>query len=305
MTEHERGSGMNIICIGVGNMGGAVARHLAGGDFTVTAVDPSPEAVARCVEVGAREATSFEEAVASADLVLTSLPTPELVVSTIERVLAAADGAVVMDISTIDPQTARAVADRSAAVGVAFVACPLGKTPWHAERGEIPLFVGGDQEAIERIAPVLAWMGEKTYRFDTVEAATTFKLVSNLVGMTTVAVLAEGLAIAARAGIEPEAFTSALADTGATSFQSDLRLPWMVEQDWSPRFGVDLAAKDLRLAVASAAVWEVPTPVGSAALAQLMASAGQGWGGEDVVAIAKLVDPALRADAPGDGGGRA
>jgi len=292
---------MNITCIGVGAMGGAVARHLASGHFAVTAFDPSSDAVERCVAAGAVAAGSLAAGVASADLVLTSLPTPELVVSTVDEVLEACSGpTVVMEISTIDPQTARAVADRCATAGVPFIASPLGKTPGHAEKGEIPLFVGGDEEAIVRNGPVLEWMGEKTYRFASVEAATTFKLVSNLVGMTNVAVLAEGLAIAARAGIDPGDFAAALADTGAASFQSELRLPWMIDRDWASRFGVDLAAKDVRLAVASAAVWKIPTPVGSAALGQLMASALQGWGGEDVVAIAKLVDAGLRADVTRD-----
>jgi 3-hydroxyisobutyrate dehydrogenase len=286
---------MRIACIGVGNMGGAVARRLAGGDFDVTVQDPSAAAVERCVQGGAVAATSLASAVADADLVLTSLPTPELVVSTVAAVVdSVRPGTVVMDISTIDPQTARALADRCAGAGLPFVACPLGKTPAHAAEGTIPLFAGGDEEALARIGPVLDWMGEKTYRFDSVEAATTFKLVSNFVGMANVAVLAEGLAIASRAGIDDAAFAQALADTGATSFQSELRLPWMIDRDWTSRFGVDLAAKDVRLAVGSAAVWKIPTPVGSAALAQLMAAATEGWGGEDVVSIAKLVDAQRR-----------
>lgn len=288
---------MLITCIGVGNMGGAVARRLAGGEFDVTVYDPSEQAMERCAAAGATQADSLRAAAADAELILTSLPTPELVVTMIADVLdLVGSNTVVMDISTIDPQTARAVADRCAAAGVPFVACPLGKTPAHAEEGTIPLFVGGDGRALERLRPVLDWMGEKTYHFDSVEGATTFKLVSNFVGMANVAVLAEGLAIANRAGIDDAAFVEALADTGAASFQSQTRLPWMIDRDWAPRFGVDLAAKDVRLAAASAAVWKVPTPVGSAALAQLMATATQGWGGEDVVAIAKLVD-AQRRDA--------
>ena len=295
---------MRITCIGVGNMGGAVARRLAGGEFDVTVQDPSADAMERCVTAGAVAADSLPSAVANADLVLTSLPTPELVVSTVSAVLdEVGPDTVVMDISTIDPQTARAVADRCAEADVPFVACPLGKTPAHAEKGTIPLFVGGDVKALVRIKPVLDWMGEKTYHFDTVEAATTFKLVSNFVGMANVAVLAEGLAIANRAGIDDAAFAEALADTGAASFQSDLRLPWMIDCDWTSRFGVDLAAKDVRLAVGSAAVWKVPTPVGSAALAQLMSAATEGWGGQDVVAMAKLVDAERREVTSGTGDG--
>lgn len=282
---------MRITCIGVGNMGGAVARRLASGDFDVTVYDPSSAAVERCVAAGAVPADSLETAVVKAELVLTSLPTPEAVVATVDALAnQVASETVVMDISTIDPQTARAVADRLASSGVSFVACPLGKTPAHAEEGSIPLFVGGEPDVVAGLHAVLEWIGGRTYDFGTVEAATAFKLVSNLVGMANVAVLAEGLAIAGAAGIEPTAFAEALADTGAASFQSELRLPWMIDRDWSPRFGVALAAKDLRLAVGSAATWRVPTPVGSAALAQLLAAVHQGWGDEDVVALAKLVD---------------
>lgn len=282
---------MRIAIIGVGNMGGAVARRLVTGDFDVVVYDPSAEAVARSTAVGADAADSLESAVKGADAVLTSLPTPELVVDSVQRALRVVDGdTIVVDISTIDPQTARRVADDCADAGTPFVACPLGKTPTHAEQGAIPVFVGGDPQAITALRPVLERMSERVYDFGTVEAATTFKLVSNLVGMANVTVLAEGLAIAKSAGIAPEQFTEALADTGAHSFQSQVRLPWMLERDWAPRFGVDLAAKDVRLALGAAAHWKLPTPVGGAALAQLLSASQHGWGGEDVVAVAKLVE---------------
>lgn len=282
---------MRIASIGVGNMGGAVARRLAGGDFDVVVYDPSPDAVERSTAAGAGAAESLESAVETADVVLTSLPTPELVVESVRRVLRVADDeTIIVDISTIDPQTARRVADDCAEATTPFVACPLGKTPAHAEEGAIPVFVGGDADAIATLRPVLERISERVYDFGTVEAATTFKLVSNLVGMANVTVLAEGLAIAKRAGIAPEQFTEALADTGAHSFQSQVRLPWMVERDWKPRFGVDLAAKDVRLALGAAAHWRLPTPMGAAALAQLLSASNHGWGGEDVVAVAKLVD---------------
>ncbi|TCP53172.1 3-hydroxyisobutyrate dehydrogenase [Tamaricihabitans halophyticus] len=282
---------MHIACIGVGNMGGAVARRLAGA-FPVTAYDPDPAAVRRCAEAGVRPADSALAAVAGADVVLTSLPTPELVLRTVTELVGAVGvGTPLVDISTIDPNTARGATEECAAAGVDFVACPLGKTPQHAEQGAIPLFVGGPAEAIERLTPVLARMGERVYQFGTVAAATTFKLVSNLIGMTNVAVLAEGHALAARAGIDPGVFAEALADTGAASFQQQVRLPWLLDGDWAARFGVDLAAKDVRLAVDAASRWGVPVPVGSAALAQLIAAAAHGYGDEDVIAIAKLCAP--------------
>lgn len=274
-------------------MGGAVARNLAGDPgFSVTVFDLSAAAMEQCVAAGAVSADSAEIAVSTADVVLTSLPTTQLVLDTLRALLPfTPEAAVIVDISTIDPNTALEAAELCAQAQRAFIACPLGKTPAHAEHGEIPLFVGGEQAAIERLSSLFERMGEQTYNFGTVEAATTFKLVSNFIGMTNVAVLAEGLAVAQRAGITAEAFTTALADTGAKSFQSEVRLPWMIAEDWSPRFGVNLAAKDVGLAVAAAESWGIPVPVGTAALSQLRRSADQGMGQEDVVALLKLVQP--------------
>lgn len=284
---------MKITCIGVGNMGGAVARRLAtSGEFAVTVFDPSAAAVDKCVAAGASRSDSVTTAVADADVVLTSLPTTTLVLETVRQVLPLiAEETIIVDISTIDPMTARAALDLSRDAGRSFVACPLGKTPAHAENGQIPLFVGGEVTTVAKIAPILRRMGEKIYDFGSVEAATTFKLVSNYIGMANVAVLSEGLAIALRAGITAEAFTEALADTGAKSFQSEVRLPWMISHDWAPRFGVNLAAKDVRLAVESALQWGIPVPVGSAALAQLMTASAQGFGNEDVIAVMKVAGP--------------
>ncbi|KRE81450.1 NAD(P)-dependent oxidoreductase [Arthrobacter sp. Soil764] len=282
---------MKIACIGVGNMGGAVARRLATSkDFNVTVFDLSADAIQKCVAVGAAPADSVATAVDGAEVILTSLPTTKLVIDTVTSLLPLiTEEAVIVDISTIDPMTAVEALDLSSAADRRFIACPLGKTPGHAENGEIPLFVGGDQDVIATLQPLFDRMGEKTYNFGTVEAATTFKLVSNFIGMTNVAVLAEGLSIALKAGITAEAFTEALAETGAKSFQSDVRLSWMINEDWAPRFGINLAAKDVRLAVESATTWGIPVPVGSAALAQLQEASGLGYGNEDVVALVKLV----------------
>lgn len=280
---------MNITCIGVGNMGGAVARRLATSGFPTTVFDLDQNAITRCVEAGARHADSLETAVGEADAVLTSLPTTALVIETVEQLAELLpQGRIIMDISTIDPHTARNAATTCEEHGLRFVACSLGKTPMHAENGQIPLFVGGDDTAISELGGILDRIGEKTYLFDDVEGATTFKLVSNFIGMSNVAVLAEGLALAQQAGIPADLFTEALADTGAVSFQSDVRLPWMLERDWKARFGIDLAAKDVGLAIDAAQTWALGTPVGAAALAQLQAASGRGFGDDDVAAVAKL-----------------
>ncbi|TWH18326.1 NAD(P)-dependent oxidoreductase [Prauserella rugosa] len=283
---------MKVGFVGVGNMGGAVARRLATGGHDVHVADPDPGAARRCVDAGAVEAVDATAAAAHADAVFTSLPSPEIVEQVWRSITPHLDdGTVGVDVSTIDPATADRLHDVLAGHGIRFVHCALGKTPAAAEAGEIPLFAGGTDAAVDTIRPLLDRMGERTYRFATPGKAATFKLISNLVGMTNVAVLAEGLTLALRAGIDPQQFVSALNDTGARSFQSEVRLPWMAEGDDAARFGVQLAAKDLRLVVDSAARAGVPTPLGGQTLAQLLAAMRHGWGDEDVVALRKLLAP--------------
>ena len=283
-----------IAVIGLGKMGGGLARNLARHpDFDVRVFDLSADAVARCVDAGATSSESMVAAATDADLVITSLPMPADVrdaYTTLTPHLA--ERSIVMDTSTIDPTTARAVAD---AVGEdRFVSCLLGKGPVQAESGELPLFVGGPTAALDLLGPVFERIGDTVHRLGTIEAATAFKLVSNLIGMTNLAVLAEGYALCRRAGVSSEAFAESLADTGAWSYQAEVRLPWMIADDFAPRFPVSLGLKDLHLTLEMAARWGMAAPVGAAGMSQLASAAAHGLGASDVVAVLEVVDP-LRA----------
>lgn len=278
--------------IGAGRMGGAVARRLATGGYEVHVYDPAPDALARCTQAGAVPADSARAAAKGAPVVCTSLPLPEDVLTTWTELAPALEaGAIAVDLSTIDPDTAEDVHETLARQGNPFVTCALGKMPAAAEEGRIPLFVGGQASAVEQLRPIFERIGERVYDFGNPRAAATFKLISNLIGMTNVALLAEGYALARRAGIDSELFRAALADTGAHSFQSEVRLPWMAEGDYRARFGMALAAKDMRLAVNAAARWEIPTPVAAQGLCQLITASARGYSGEDVAAVAKLLLP--------------
>ena len=283
----------SIAVIGAGMMGGGIARNLAAdSSFSVTVFDFNPDRVQRCVEAGAQPAASVPEAVAGADLVITSLPLPETVYSVVQDNLeASAPEAIWMDVSTIDPGTGRKLEELLTAAGRRFVACPLGKGPAQAEAGTLPLFVGCDKDLLDELTPAFACIGDGIHYLGTVEAATTFKIVSNMVGMANLAVLAEGYALCRRCDVGDDAFVDALRDTGAWSYQADLRLPLMINGDFGTRFAVDLALKDVRLAVDVAARRGLPVPLGAAGLSQLAAAHSHGWGSEDVDAILKVIEP--------------
>jgi 3-hydroxyisobutyrate dehydrogenase len=276
--------------VGVGRMGGGIARRLARSGWRVHVHDPSPAAVRRCAEAGAVPEPGPRELARRVTFVVTSLPQPE----DVERLyLEVADelgpGRVAVDVSTVDPFTARRVADAVTRRGAAFVACPLGRGPAEAEAGTNPLYVGGAPEALAAAEPLLAALGSPRYVLGDVEQATCAKLVSNLVAMANLATLAEGYALGLKARIAPDMLAAVLRDSGARSHQLDLRLPWIAAGDFAPRFAVDLALKDLRLCVDVAARLASPVVSGAVALQQLAAASARGHGGEDVGAIWKVI----------------
>jgi len=280
--------------IGVGRMGGGLARNLIRAGKEVLVFDLSQEAIQKAVGAGATgKAVKKVQDMAGADVVFTSLPLP----GDVEGVMLGKDGllnlmkpgATYIDVSTIDPRTARKLSDAAEARKIHFLECPLGKTPAHAEKAEEPVFVGGKKEVYEKMKGVLEIIGKPVIYMGEVEASSAFKLISNLIGMTNLAVLAEGIRIAHKAGIETEMFLELLADTGGKSFQAEVRGPWIANSDFANRFGLDLALKDVRLGCEMAEAWGNDAKTMKVALEYFRAGSAKGFGKEDCNAIYKVI----------------
>jgi len=285
---------MLIGFIGVGAMGGGLARNLIRAGKQVLVFDLNPEAVKRTLEAGSTGKAAAElQELAPADVVFTSLPLPQHLEETMlgENGLLKAmkPGAAYIDVSTIDPQTARKLSDAAEAEDVKFLECPLGKTPAQAETAEEPIFAGGNKNVFEELKPILETIGAPVYYMGEVEAACALKLISNLIGMTNLAVMAEGIRIGEKAGIEPKFLLELLDDTGAKSFQMDVRGPWIVAGDFASRFGLDLALKDVRLGCEMADAWGVAPKTMKVALEYLKAASSAGYGKEDCNAMYKII----------------
>ena len=196
-------------------------------------------------------------------------------------------GSIHVECSTIGPELAGRLAKAAAARGVGYTQATLGKTPAVAAKAEEPIFVGGDEDVVARAWPLLEEVG-RPERVGTVAASCAVKLLSNLVGMANVAVLAEGMRIGRRAGMDPAHLLRLLADTGAHSFQMDVRGPMMAAGSFEPLFTLSLADKDMRLGTEMAHAWNLATPVLDAAKAAFAAGVSQGLGGLDCAALAIL-----------------
>ena len=285
---------MKIGFIGLGQMGGGLARNLIRANKDMLVYDLNPEAIQKTLAAGTtgKAAKGLNE-FADVDVLFTSLPLPkhleEVMLGENGLIGTMKKGSVYIDISTIDPITARKLADASAAKGVDFLECPLGKGPAQAEGGTAPVFAGGKKEVFDKMKDVLELASKPVYYCGDVEASAAFKLISNLVGMTNMAVLAEGLKLGEKAGIEPAVLQELLKETGANSFQLQVRGPWILNNDFANRFAVDLALKDVRLGVEMADAWDKDLKLCKAAMEYYKEASKKGYGNEDCNAVYKVV----------------
>jgi len=284
---------MQIGFIGAGLMGGPLARNLIRAGKDVLVYDLNNEAIQRALEAGStgKGVSSLSE-LAGCELIFTSLPLPEHVKGAMlgEDGLYSrlSQGATHIELSTIDPGTANELFEAAAARGLGYIQCTLGKTPAHAEKAEEPMFIGGDKALVDKYEEIFKIIGIPNY-VGTIAASCAVKLISNMIGMTNVAVLAEGIRMGDKAGLDRKQLLELLADTGARSFQMDVRGPWIAADDYKPRFGLDLALKDIRLGLAMARDWNLNLKAMQAAFEYFQECSAQGYGQEDCNAVCKIV----------------
>ncbi len=282
---------MRFSFLGTGNMGFPLAMNLleAGEDLVIHS--SRPECREEFRKKGALIAANVAE-LADCDVLCTCLPLPE----DVEKAVLGEDGlyarmrpgSLHLEFSTIAPETANALKDAAQQRSIGYIQATVSKTPQVAARGDAPLFVGGDPEAIKKLWPVLEKIG-KPENLETVDAACAIKLISNLIGMSNIAVMAEALKIGSLAKIDGRRLLALLLNTGAASTQMQVRGPWILDEDFKARFGIDIAAKDLRLGLSMAKELGYEPKMIGQTFAYLNEGHSQGIGDEDVCAIYKLM----------------
>lgn len=259
-----------IAFIGLGAMGLPMASNLARKGFDLVAYDIDAAKVARLVELGATAAGSIAEAAAQAEIVVTMLPaTPhvEAVVLGTDGVLSVLPaGKVLMDMSTIDPKGTDRLAEACTAKGVHFIDTPVGRLVSHAERGESLFMVGGDDETFAKVEPLLNAMGTAIHHCGGVGMGQRMKVINNFMLLTTAQVVSEAVTLGTKLGLDIETMKNVTGATTANNGQFQIALATKVlTGDVAPGFTVDLAFKDMTLAINAAAENRVGLPVGSAA----------------------------------------
>jgi 3-hydroxyisobutyrate dehydrogenase len=232
--------------VGLGNMGGRIARRLVDGGEDVVGFDLD---AARAAAAGARAAGSPGEVASAADVVLLSLPDSnavEAVVHAIEGELRA--GQVVVDLSTAAPASTVALHERLGARGVAYVDAGISGGAAGAEAGTLTIMAGGEPEALDAVAPVLAHFAAAVHHMGASGSGHTAKLINNFLNAISLAATAEAMIAGRKAGLDLRQLLEVVNASSGVNFATLNRFPKIVEGDYlEGGLTSDLMAKDVML----------------------------------------------------------
>jgi 3-hydroxyisobutyrate dehydrogenase-like beta-hydroxyacid dehydrogenase len=278
--------------IGLGMVGRHFASHARRASGAVTVLDLDPARMA-AVE-GAEPAASAAALAAGCDALVLSLPSPDAVRAAMlgeDGVLSGtAEGLLVIDTSTIDPDSCVAIHDAAAARGVAYVEAPIsGGEPGEggtdgAKAGSVSFMVGGDADAYERARPILHAIGKRSFHLGPAGSGARAKLISNHIAGLNNLVMMEGFVLGAAAGFSPETLMTVFEGTDAKSFMMmDYFRPRYLRNEFEPGFAIDLMHKDHRLAGDLGERHGVPLPLNGLALDIYQRMREDGLGQRDVI----------------------
>jgi 3-hydroxyisobutyrate dehydrogenase-like beta-hydroxyacid dehydrogenase len=288
--------GRKIGVIGTGLMGRGMARNLARKGHQVR-VQNRTRAKAQEVGEGTVVVDTPADAARDADVVVTMLPDPPALLEVIEGPQGVLEtirkGAVVIDSSTVSPQATKRVAERLKAKGAHLIDAPVFGSKNEAEKGELGFMVGGDRGVFEGIQDLLVGcMGKSARYIGPTGSGAYAKLVFNLIIAVTLEGFNEGMALAAKAGIDPQLMYEVLMSGRARAGIIEMKGPNVLRRDFTPFFHLRLMEKDLSLALDAAHGLKVPMPALSAAKQVFTACMGYGLSEEDFSTTIKFFERA-------------
>ena len=261
--------------VGLGMMGLPMARNLVEDGYSVNVFDLNEATVNAAKDFGATSSDSAADTATLSDIVITMVPDSEHV----EAVIAGEDGileglkpgSVVIDMSTIDPEMGKKMANLIEAKGSNFVDAPVTGGVGGAEAGILSILVGGNAEVFERALPVLNVLGGDVSHMGPVGSGHMTKIANQLIGVATLAGMAEAFVLAKKSGLDMQAFFDAVKNGAGRSWALETLGPKILDGDFTPGFMVKHMQKDLRLAGQLAAKTGTALPT-STLIAQLYRS---------------------------------
>jgi 3-hydroxyisobutyrate dehydrogenase-like beta-hydroxyacid dehydrogenase len=282
---------MRIAVLGLGNMGRAVAIRLQDRGYEVAVWNRSPGRAEELVKRGAIEAGTIADAVAGADVAITLLTNDAAV-----RQVCLGEGgalsnlygeAVLVDMSTVHPDTSRALA--SAAPGGRFVDAPILGGPEALISGKAKLLLGGRQDVVTSLKPLWNDLSASYLYTGPNGTATTLKLLSNIILVGSTALLAEAVVTGQINGIDNGVLRRVFGESPAVASGVQLRLEDILAGDHRGWWTLELAEKDMGLALTLASGRGITLPVAAAAERLIRQSVEAGYGEQDLAAVVEVI----------------
>ncbi|MEC3862548.1 3-hydroxyisobutyrate dehydrogenase [Mesobacterium sp. TK19101] len=261
---------MKIGFIGLGNMGAPMAANLVKAGHQVTGFDTAGVTVD-----GVVTADTAEAAASGQDVVITMLPNGAILRAVAAQVIPAMDkGAVLLDCSTVDVDSARAVADQATSAGCSALDAPVSGGVGGATNGTLTFMVGGPEAAFETARPLFDIMGQKAVHCGDAGAGQSAKICNNMILGVTMIATCEAFALADKLGLDRQKMFDVVSTSSGYSWTMNAYCPapgvgptTPADNGYKPGFAAELMLKDLGLSQQAAEAVDADTPMGAAALA--------------------------------------
>lgn len=260
-------SKMNILFIGLGNMGMPMAINILKAGMKITAYDNDSEKLAYFKKNGGEIAQNIKETCATSDIIITILPNDEIV----SKVMLSDDGVIknskkntlIIEMSTISPILSTSLAKKSADLNIDFIDAPVGRTPQDAWNKTLLVMVGGPEYLFKKAQPIFESFADLILHLGPQGSGIRMKVINNFMSMSLMALTAETLAFAQKSGIDLKVATHVLQNTTAGKGQININYPKKIlNNDITPDFPVILGIKDLNLALNLAKDEDISLPIG-------------------------------------------
>lgn len=280
--------------VGLGIMGQPMMKNLLKAGHTVVACTRTNNVLDDAMTAGAERGASNKDVGARADVIFTMLPDgPE-----VEEVVLGADGilegaksgAIIVDMSSINPLVAQKIGEVCAVMGVEFLDAPVSGGEPKAIDGTLAIMVGGSEAAFKKVEPLLKCMGSSVTLTGPVGAGNTTKLANQIMVACNIAAMGEALALATRCGLDPEVVVNAVKNGLAGSAVLNAKAPMLIARNFKPGFRIRLHQKDLRNALQTAEALNVALPLTAVVQQMISALMANDKGELDHAAIATVVE---------------
>ena len=270
LTFEQESTGMQIGFIGLGNMGGPMAANLAAAGHSVSSFD-----IAGTTANGVSLGSSATEVAKGADVVITMLPNGAILRSVAEEVIPAMGaGAVLLDCSTVDVESARDVAALCDAAGVLPLDAPVSGGVGGASGGTLTFMVGGNENGFQKALPLFEIMGQKSVHCGASGNGQAAKICNNMILGATMIATCESFALADKLGLDRQKMFDVVSTSSGYSWSMNAYCPAPgvgptspADNDYQPGFAAELMLKDLRLSQEAAIAVKADTPMGAMAQA--------------------------------------